>query len=643
MMPMRTLRLALLSVLAAAVAFACGGSEPAPADTREPCARRDPDKQVFFGDLHVHTSYSFDAHAFEVRVSPDDAYDFARGAELALPPLDAAGQGTQRLRLERPLDFAAVTDHSEYLGEVEACTTPGSSEYDSAGCVSYRRGGNSAVIRFGLALGELTPRPDICGGTGCPPEHGRVWQRVIDAAERAYDRTAACGFTSFIAYEYSASPGVSTLHRNVIFRGRDVPAPATFFENPRPEDLWSALETACPADGKGCEVLAIPHNSNESNGNMFFVEYPGAQGLEAERAAARRRAAIEPLVEIYQHKSSSECMNEVSGILGGTDEQCDFEVHRRQPFVDCGDDRGGGGSSRTGCFSRLDFVRGALLAGLAEERRLGVNPYRLGILAGTDTHNGTPGAVAEEDFVGHRGTDDASPDDRLSTGGLTPGGVEFSPGGLVAVWSEENSREAIFDALRRREVYGTSGPRIALRFFAGWALPAGLCDDPQLVATASAAGVPMGGVLPAGPPGGRPRFVIAALKDAGTEARPGMALERLQLIKAWVDASGAWHQRVIDVAGGANEAAVDPATCRPTGTGGAAALCATFEDESFDPATHAVYYARVLENPSCRWSAHTCNALPPGQRPALCDDASVPRVVKERAWSSPIWVTPGAR
>jgi len=620
-----------VALLLAAVA-GCSGGDRAPADTREPCARRDPLKQLFFGDLHVHTGYSFDANAFDVGTTPDQAYDFARGAEVELP---FAG-GTQRLRIDRPLDFAAVTDHSEFLGEVEACTVPGSDGYDDPSCTLYRTGGNTPLVIWALGLAGATGRPQVCGGTGCPTELGEVWARIQDAAERAYDRTAACGFTSFVGYEYSAAPAISTMHRNVLFRSRTVPAPATYFENKTPQELWAALETTCRRD-EGCEWLAIPHNSNESNGNMFYVEYPGASSVDEQREAARRRAEVEPLVEIYQHKSSSECMNEVGGILGGPDEECNFELHRRVPFEDCGDAKGSGGASRTGCFSRYDFVRGVLLAGLGEQRRLGVNPYRLGFVGSTDTHNGTPGAVAEETFVGHRGTDDDTPAKRLAKGGLTPGGIEFSPGGLAAVWAEENSREAIFDALRRREVYATSGPRIAARVYAGWDLPADLCSDPQLVAKATAAGVPMGGVLPAG--SGAPRFVVSALKDPGTADRPGADLERIELVKGWLDAGGAWHQQVVEIARAAGTASVNVDTCERVGAG-AASLCAVWQDDELDAAQPAFYYARVLEVPSCRWSTFTCNALPVAERPPSCTDPNVAKIVRERAWSSPIWYTP---
>ncbi len=612
-------------------------------EARTACTAHEPLRQLFFGDLHVHTALSFDAQAFDVRTTPAEAYAFARGATVALPPLDGLGAGTRTVQLERPLDFAAVTDHSEYLGEVEECTTPGAPNYNSPTCTTYRGEEYNAVRSWGTPLVVAAPKrfTDVCAPLGheCVTQGTQVWQGVQDAADDAYDRTASCGFTSFVAYEYTSARGASTHHRNVIFKNDRVPYPTTYFEESSPQGLWSQLEAGCRDATSGCDVLAIPHNPNESNGTMFEVEYPGATSLSAERAQAAARGSMEPLVEIYQHKGDSECMNGLSGVIGASDEQCNFEKDPR-PFFDCGDGTGGGGVTRIGCFSRLDFVRNVLLAGLAEESRLGVNPYRLGIIASTDTHNGTPGMVDEAGFVGHRGIDDDTPAKQLGNGVLTPGGIQFSPGGIVGVWAEENSRPSIFDALRRREVFGTSGPRIAVRFFGGWNLPAGLCSDPAMIADAYGAGVPMGSVLdPA--TAAAPSFLVSAARDPGTLARPGTQLQRVQVVKGWVDAGG-WHQQVFDVAGDANDGAtVDTDTCATSGAG-FDTLCTVWTDPAFDASLHAVYYVRVLENPTCRWSTITCNALAPADRPPACSDPDVPKTVQERAWTSPIWYRPAA-
>ncbi len=607
------------------------------------CAQHSPTRNAYFGDLHVHTAVSFDAQAFDVRTTPADAYRFAQGDPVQLPPLDPMGQGTQTVQIDRPLDFAAVTDHSEFLGEVDLCITPGSPSYDTESCQLYRVGGNSGTTHFGVRVALDPPArfPDLCGPDDqtCLGQAATVWERMQQAAEDAYDRTSDCRFTSFVGYEYTGSRFVSTLHRNVIFRNDRVPFPTSVFEQPTALGLWTELANTCIAGTPGCDVLAIPHNSNESNGKMFQIEYPGSTGVDDDRVQAARRASMEPLFEVYQHKGSSECFNGLSGIVGASDEQCEFEKRRYDNPADCGDGVGGGGTITLGCVSRRDFVRGALLEGLKEQERIGVNPLRLGLIASTDTHNGTPGAVAEDGWLGHRGTDDGTPDTRLGEGQFYLGGWRFSPGGLVGVWAEENSRPALFDAMRRRETFATSGPRISVRLFGGFGLSPSLCTTPTLLEDAYAQGVPMGGLL--GPSAGAaaPSFVVSALADPGTPSRPGTPLQRIQIVKGWLE-NGVAHQQVYDVAGNpANGATVDEATCTQTGPGDAS-LCSVWTDPDFAADQHAFYYARVIENPSCRWHAYGCNALPPMDRPASCSDPNVPRTVQERAWTSPIWYEP---
>ncbi|MCW5891208.1 MAG: DUF3604 domain-containing protein [bacterium] len=612
------------------------------AEERAACSQRSRLRHAYFGDLHVHTALSFDAQAFDVRTTPADAYRFAQGDPVSLPPLDPMGNGTQTIAIDRPLDFAAVTDHSEFLGEVALCTTPGSPVYDSASCQAYRVGGNDGTTHFGVRVALSPPArlPDVCGPDNalCLTQGDSVWGRIQEAAADAYDRSDACAFTSFVGYEYTGSRLVSTLHRNVIFRNDRVPYPTSVFEAPTANELWTQLADTCQGGGVGCDALVVPHNANESNGKMFLLEYPGAAGFEDERTQAALRSSMEPLFEVYQHKGSSECFNGIGGIVGASDEQCEFEKRRYDAPPDCGDGTGIGGTITSGCLSRRDFLRGALLEGMREQQRIGVNPLRLGVVASTDTHNGTPGAVSEDGFIGHRGTDDGTPATLLGNGQFYPGGWRFSPGGLVGVWAEENARPALFDALRRRETFGTSGPRIAVRLFGGWDLPAGLCSDPAMLEVAYAQGVPMGGSLGAGP-GGAPRLLVSALADAGTPAQPGLPLQRIQIVKGWV-AGGQSHQRVYDVAGDPNNgASVDPGTCATSGAG-FSSLCTVWTDPDFDPTAPAFYYARVLENPRCRWHTVGCNALPPAERPASCSDPAVPRTVQERAWTSPVWYEP---
>jgi hypothetical protein len=608
--------LALLALLA------CGSADgpraPALSDDREPCADHDPRRNLYWGDLHVHTALSFDAWIYDVRLNPDDAYAFARGEEVRLPPLGPDGHGTTPMQLERPLDFAAVTDHSEYLAEVQACSDPTSSVYDDAVCLDYRAATAASIQDWGtrFAVQDPTRFPEICGTLDCVAGATDVWAQVQASAEAAYDRTAACSFTSFVGYEWSSTTNAANLHRNVLFRGTAVPTvPASTFDAPTPEALWSALLADCITAGTGCDVLTIPHNSNQSNGNLFAPEYTDA-------TLASNRAFFEPLLEIYQHKGDSECRNGIGGFP--EDELCTFERLRPGDVDDCGDRPGAGGMANLGCASRLDFARGILLAGVEEQRRTGINPHKLGFVASTDTHNGTPGNVSEDGWGGHLGLVEGTPEGRLAYPVLNPGGVRNSPGGLVAAWSTENSRDALFDAMRRREVYGTSGPRMAVRLFGGADLPLDLCDRPDLVDVGDARGVPMGGDLGAG----RPRIAVQALADP-----VGAPLQRIQIIKGWVDDSGS-HVQVVDVAGSVGDG-VDEATCAPPA--GPAELCAVWEDPAWSADQTGFYYARVVEVPTCRWSWHDCLGLPEDARPEACDDPEVPRAVQERAWTSPVW------
>jgi hypothetical protein len=618
-----------MAVLAAVLVLgACAEPRPetragAPDSGGVACAQRSELRNLYFGDLHVHTLRSFDAYLYDTRATPRDAYRFARGEPIGVAPLDAAGQPLRTRRLERPLDFAAVTDHAEMIGESWLCTEPDSPVHDSASCQVFR--GSPAdppagrLLRRTRAFTAPGGREEICGEgfARCLEAKGGVWSEIREAAEQAYER---CAFTSFVAYEYSATPGLSNLHRNVIFRGSAVPAfPISSLDAPEPADLWRRLRELCLDAGSGCDVLAIPHNSNKSNGRMFAIEDP---------SAARLRQELEPLVEIMQHKGDSECAQGMSGVVGAADELCAFEKLRPPDAEDCGEAIGEGGMFDRGCVSRRDFVRYALVEGLREQQRSGVNPFKLGIIASTDTHNATPGAVDEPGFAGHLGSTDAPPLEQERG---------HSPGGLAAVWAEENSREAIFDALRRRETFGTSGPRISVRLFAGWNYPADLCGDPGLVRRGYAGGVPMGGDLPAPPGGARaPVFVALAQRDPG-----GAPLERIQIVKGWADAAGI-HQSVYDAAGRrAPDDAIDPRTCAPLAPG-SPGLCAVFRDPDFDPVRAAVYYARVLEVPTCRHSELGCLALPEAQRPQSCRDPQRARSARERAWTSPIWFTPGA-
>jgi len=638
-------------------------------EKREPCADRDPQRRAYFGDFHVHTNVSMDAYIFDVRSDARAAYRFARGEAIPVPRSSASD--TYEIRLERPLDFAAVTDHAEYLGEVKLCSTEGSPVYDLPQCRMYRGeieveipegfdlGGSAVTMRIGARMAALSGRdaditsaggiarlPELCGADGaqCRDWNRRVWQDARAAAEEAYDRTSACTFTSFEAYEYTATPALAKVHHNIIFRNdRTLDIPVSYGDVPDAYDMWAELEARCLAAGTGCDVVSIPHNSNLSNGRMFQVDHrdlPEAQ----QRARAELRARLEPLVEIMQIKGDSECRNGLAGVVGDADELCDFERFRATDVAwdDCGDGGGAGALGGKGCISKRDYVRYALAEGLREEARIGVNPFKMGFIASTDTHDANPGDVEERSYDGWSGTQDSTPQKRLQGKIATLAPIASNPGGLVGIWSEENSRDALFDAMKRRETFGTSGPRIQPRFFGGWSYAADACErQDELVARGYLDGVAMGGDLREKPADAdAPVFMVSALRDAGTAAFPGNGLERIQIIKAWAGADGTAHQRVFDVAGAKSEGAgVDPATCAPTRAGNDA-LCSVWRDPEFDASQPAVYYARVVEVPSCRWSTWQCLALPESERPAACSDPSIPKTIQERAWTSPIWYAP---
>jgi hypothetical protein len=615
-------------------------------EDREPCAQRHKHRNLYFGDLHVHTRLSFDAYGYEVRTTPAQAYAFAKGEELALPPLDAEGNGTRRVKLSRPLDFVALTDHQEYLAEGHLCTTPGTNAYDSSLCRRYRVGGDSIVFVFGIQFTAPSPARfwDIClaPGVDCRETGKEIWGSIVQAAEDAYDRSSSCSFTSFVGYEHTGSPRVANNHRNVIFRNARVPAlPPSYFEQPTEQGVWAELEQTCLDPDNGCDFIVIPHNMNWSNGNMFTLDYKGLP-LDQQVEAARLRAKMEPLIEVHQHKGDLECQNGFAGIA--EDPLCDFEKIREPGFVDCGETPGTFGITGSGCVSRYDFMRGILKLGLSEHERLGVNPYRPGVIGSTDTHNGTPGLTEEYDFPGHVGTADDTEEKRLIKTQVTHNTPAYNPGGLAAVWAVENSRDALFDAFRNREVYSTSGPRIAVRFFGGWEYPRTLCDDPDFVSVGYEKGVPMGGKLPEGPDeGGSPMFAVMAMKDPGVAGRPGTPLQRIQIVKGWMGADGQAKEKVFEVAGDPdNGAGVDPETCEGFGEQWGQ-LCAVWSDPEFDPDRSAFYYARVVENPTCSWRHRDCSTYFPTDPalPRTCTDPNYQKIIQERALTSPIWYYPG--
>ena len=616
----------------------------------------------YFGDLHVHSAWSLDSYINFNRVGPRDTYRYALGEAVVL-------SGGRVARIDRPLDFAAVTDHAEYLGELSLCTDESDAAYALEICRDIRNetGEQSLIDKIfrELIIRDVVspdPRrePELCGADNarCLARAKLTWRELQDIAHE-FNRPGV--FTTFVGYEWTGNPDRNNLHRNVIYGNDRVPAlPISYFEANTPEKLWKQLHETCAAP---CEVLAIPHNSNQSNGRQFPAM--SEEGEPPGREWAQLRARTELLVEIIQAKGESECHTGV----GTEDELCLYEKLERRPLCGAGRDASScaqvcANEAEEGCVAPNNYVRNALKLGLELEREISVNPYKLGFIGSTDTHNGTPGGTDESDYHGHHGFEDGTPARRA----LTPEIKEFSAsrekgsGGLAGVWAEENTREAIFAALKRRETFATSGTRITVRFFAGWNFPETIDMNTDLVALGYGKGVTMGADLPqAGPrhagsgaaeapvtgspaqtnSATAPGFILWAMKDP-----EGVSLQRMQVIKGWLEQDGS-REQVYDAA--CSDGLVpDPVThrCPDNGAGvnvndcsvsadkGAAQLKALWRDPDFDRDQPAFYYVRVLENPSCRWS--TWEAIRENTQPF--DDVDL--TIQERAWSSPIWYNP---
>ena len=613
----------------------------------QPLPAPNPDRSAFFGDLHVHTTYSFDAYAMGTLATPYDAYRFAKGEPIP----HAAGFD---LQLKEPLDFYAVTDHAMFLGVAkEAADTTTEFSKNEIAEPLHDLNAPDNMGRMGLPgrlsnfAGFLPAMIGALQAGGIDREEvlditRSAWADIIRAADLHNDPGR---FTTFVAYEYTTwSSDMGNLHRNVVFRGSDrLPAvPFSRVHSGNPEDLWAWM------DGlrvQGIESLAIPHNSNGSNGQMFklvdWAENP------MDDAYATRRLRNEPLVEITQIKGTSE----THPLLSTEDEWAGFEIMETRVATALPSEPSG------------SYVRDALLRGLSLERQGMTNPYAFGVIGSSDTHTAAT-EVEEANFVSKLGLMSATPDLRGSVpfspllgtvfglvapeataevdgktymGGSPP---TFGASGLAAVWAEENTRESIYDALRRKETFATSGPRIRLRFFAGYDFEPSMIDRSDLVSQAYARGVSMGGDLPANE-GKSPAFLLWALADPGSGA-----LARAQIVKGWIDGEGVTHEFVYDVAcsgGGAvdtethrcpdNGARVDISTCAISGDG-SSQMQTVWRDPDFDPSERAFYYARVLENPTCRWS--TWDAIRAGVPPR----SDLAATIQERAWSSPIQYQP---
>ena len=581
---------------------------------------RNPERNAYFGDLHVHTVNSFDAYLFGTRAGPDEAYRFARGGTLQ----HVAGFD---MKLVAPLDFYAVTDHAFVLGTMAAMADPANalSKHPDAQTLIDTPTREDRQNAFRTMAEFLDPANNRYQEVHKLPTVRSTWADIVAAANRHNDPGR---FTAFVGYEYSSAPERQNLHRNVIFKGGKAPPyPFSRFDSTDPEDLWAWM------DGLrewGIEALAIPHNSNGSNGQMFSLEDRSGERLDA--AYAQLRMRNEPLIEISQVKGTSE----THPALSPDDEWADFEI---MPYLVGTDIVGGVHGS---------YAREAWLNGLNMAENQGFDPFAFGVVAASDSHNASSGGY-EDDYWSKVGMLDAEGTMRGSVPVSTSEDgspvysedaplVTFGASGLAGVWAESNTREAIYESMRRKETFGTSGTRIKVRFFAGHDLPS--LDSDGLVRESYAGGVPMGGRLFARD-GKAPDFIVWASRDAHSAA-----LQRVQVIKGWL-AGGELRERVFDVAC-SDGLEVDPVThrcpdngagvnlddCSLHGAAGAAELRARWQDPEFDASERAFYYVRVLENPICRWS--TWDAIRAGVEPR----EGIAATVQERAWSSPIWYLP---
>lgn len=549
------------------------------------CSDYAPLKRPLFGDLHSHTSYSGDAYTFDTRNTPLDAYAFARGKTLQIAGAGAGGGGPMTT-IDRPLDFLAVTDHSEFLAASYGCGAdlagvpydPTKQIFDTNACKAFRSDRNGLQL---LALFAIVN--NVCdGGTSCEPLVTSAWQKEQQAAAAAYER---CKFTSFVAYEWTKTVEGKTLHKNVVFANDKVPPrPFDSLAYPTQEQLWAALAAGCGTPS-GCEAVTIPHNSNISQGLAFEVP-----------AGATDRANMirfQKLVEIFQHKGGSECVSD-----DGSDPDCAFE--QIPDAIDVARDKPA-------------YVRDALKKGLVLQSTTSQNPLAFGIVGATDDHNATPGNVKESAFPGHLGSNDDGPAKRIAA---DAGEIAaFNPGGITAAWAEENTRESIFAAFQRRETYATSGPRMVVRFYETNDASTACADPDFPKALVEKGAVPMGGVFKAGATA--PQLVVRAWKDA-------TPLARIDIVKAWVDGAGTAKEKVVS---------------RVLDASSAAAACVTWQDDEATPGP-VLYYARVLEAPTPRWSSYDCDRAPAANPTACADGGALRLNVQERAWTSPIWRTP---
>jgi len=600
-----------------------------------PYAGRDFPTRVFWGDTHLHTGMSMDAGAFGARLTPEDAHRFARGEELT------SSTGL-KVRLSQPLDFLVVADHSDnmgffprlYAGDPKMLADPtGKRWYDMV-----QQGGQKGVeaaVEIIVAFSQDKFPKSLMSRPGSQA-YRSAWEETIKAAEK-YNEPGR--YTAFIGYEWTSNTGGNNLHRVVIYRDDGTKASMTEpyatlkpegSDNPR--DLWKWMQAY--ENKTGGQVLAIPHNGNLSNGIMFPLR-DTFTGKSFDRKYAETRAKWEPLYEVTQIKGDGEA----HPYLSPNDEFANYEtwdkgnldlsVPKKQDML------------------QYEYARTALQTGLQLQRKLGVNPYKFGMIGSTDSHTGLATAEEENFFGKHSGTE-PSPARYKHPMAATPNGRyeswDMVGSGLAAVWAKENTREAIFDAMMRKETYATTGPRMMVRFFGGWEFTAQDAMGRLPANVGYTKGVPMGADLPPAPKGkSAPTFLVAALKDPLSGN-----LDRIQIVKGWLDKKGNRQEKVYDVVWGdadkrkpgkdgklppvGNTVSVKEAIW--TNTIGDPELITVWQDPDFDPKLPAVYYARVIEIPTPRWTAYEA------KRFGVTLPSEVPMITQERAYTSPIWYTP---
>jgi hypothetical protein len=587
-------------------------------------------QRVFFGDTHTHTSYSTDAGMIGCRLGPEEAYRFARGEMVV-------ASGGVRARLLRPLDFLVVADHAENLGLAPMIAEA-----------------NQDLLRteFGREIFDLVQSGDYGAAytlwgsamsAGKDPLAGQdaltrsMWERITEAAEK-YNQPGV--FTAFIGFEWTSSPGGNNLHRNVVFRdGKDDAdrvLPFSNYDSTDPEDLWRWMATY--EDRTGGRMLTIPHNGNLSNGLMF--DDVRLNGDPLDRAYAERRMRREPIYEITQIKGDGEA----HPLLSPDDEFADYGTWDKGSF---------GPQPKTADMLPREYAREALKRGLAYEAKLGVNPFKFGVVGSTDTHTALA-TTQEDNFFGKATPAEPSASAHRFNETITgyfqeEGGpditirhVQTLAAGLAAVWATDNTREAIFDGMERKEVYATTGTRITVRVFAGWNFEADDIHRPDFAELGYTRGVPMGGDLHSGPDGAAPTLVIRALRDPD-----GANLDRVQVIKGWLDGSGELEERIYDVAVSDGRAIGADGRCTTpvgdtvnveeasfTNTIGDPMLFAYWRDPDFDPSERAFYYVRVLEISTPNWTTYDAAFF------GVDLPKDVPASQQERAYTSPIWYTP---